>query len=62
MTTRAGYFRKSVRKFQTQGFDLRICEPISYRKHFRICGKKLKNLPLIQKAKTSSVARGERGD
>ena len=31
-----------VRKLRTQGFGLRICEPISYRDHLRICGKKLK--------------------
>ena len=26
---------------RTQGFGLRICEPISYRKLLRICGKKI---------------------
>ena len=31
-----------IRKLGTQGFDLRICKPISYRKHVRICDKKLK--------------------
>ena len=31
-----------IRKLRTQGFGLRICEPISYRKHLRICGKKIK--------------------
>ena len=31
-----------IRKLQTQGFGLRICKPISHRKHLRICGKKLK--------------------
>ena len=35
----AGHFCK----LQTQGFGLQICEPISYRKHLRICGKKLKS-------------------
>ena len=35
----AGHFCK----LQTQGFGLQICEPISYRKHWRICGKKLKS-------------------
>ena len=30
-----------IRKVQTQGFGLRICEPISYRKLLRICGKKI---------------------
>ena len=34
----------SVRKLRTQGFSLQICEPISYRKHLRICGKKLKSI------------------
>ena len=29
------------RKLRTQGFGLRICEPISYRKHLRINGKKI---------------------
>ena len=38
----AGLFRKSVRKLRIHGFDLRNCEPISYRKHLRICGKKSK--------------------
>ena len=28
-----------VRKLWSQGLGLRICEPISYRKHLRICGK-----------------------
>ena len=37
----AGHFRKPVRKLRTQGFGLRICEPISYRKHLRICSKKI---------------------
>ena len=32
-----------IRKVRTQGFGLRICEPISYRKVLRICGKKLKS-------------------
>ena len=27
-------------KLRTQGFDLRICEPISFSKHLRTCGKK----------------------
>ena len=31
-----------IRKLRTQGFGLRICEPISYRKHLWICGKKIK--------------------
>ena len=31
-----------IRKLQTQGFGLRICKPISYRKRLRICGKELK--------------------
>ena len=48
----AVHFRKSVRKLRTQGFDLRICEPISYRKHLRIRGKKLKSTQ-IRKATTS---------
>ena len=30
-----------IRKLRTQGFGLRICGPISYRKHLRICGKKI---------------------
>ena len=30
-----------VRKLRTQGFGLRICGPVSYRKHLRICGKKI---------------------
>ena len=30
-----------VRKLRTQGLGLRICEPISYRKHLHICGKKI---------------------
>ena len=30
-----------IRKLRTQGFSLRICETISYRKHLRICGKKI---------------------
>ena len=30
-----------IRKLRTQGVDLRICKPISYRKHLRICGKKI---------------------
>ena len=30
-----------IRKLRTQGFGLRICEPISYRKHLRIFGKKI---------------------
>ena len=29
-----------IRRLRTQGFDLRICEPIFYCKHFRICDKK----------------------
>ena len=33
--------RKPVRKLRTQGLGLWICEPISYRKHLRICGKKI---------------------
>ena len=32
-----------IRKLRTEGFDLRICEPISFREHFRICGKNLKS-------------------
>ena len=32
-----------IRKMRTHGLGLRICEPISYRKHLRICGKKLKS-------------------
>ena len=32
-----------IRKLRTQGLGLRICEPISYRKHLRICGTKLKS-------------------
>ena len=30
-----------IRKLRTYGFGLQICEPISYRKHLRICGKKI---------------------
>ena len=30
-----------IRKLRTQGLGLRICEPISYRKHLRICSKKI---------------------
>ena len=33
--------RKPVRKLRTKGLGLRICDPISYRKHLRICGKKI---------------------
>ena len=32
-----------IRKLRTQGFGLRICGPISYRKHLRICGKKMES-------------------
>ena len=28
-------------KLRTQGLGLRICEPITYSKHFRICSKKI---------------------
>ena len=31
-----------VHKLRTQDLVFRICKPISYRKHFRICGKKSK--------------------
>ena len=37
----AGHFFKPVRKLQTQSLGLRICVTISYRKHLRICGKKI---------------------
>ena len=30
-----------IRKLRTQGFGLQICEPISYRKHLRLRGKKI---------------------
>ena len=30
-----------IRKLRTQGFGLRICEPISYRKLLRIWGRKI---------------------
>ena len=30
-----------VHKLRTEGLGLRICEPIFYRKHLRICGKKI---------------------
>ena len=30
-----------MHKLQTQSLGLRICEPISYRKHLRICGTKI---------------------
>ena len=42
-----------IRKLRTQGIELRICEPISYRKHLRICGKKSWNLPQIRRLTTS---------
>ena len=32
-----------IHKLRTQRLGLRICEPISYRKDLRICGKKLKS-------------------
>ena len=46
-----GTLSKSLRKLQTQGLVLRICEPISYRKHLRICGKN-SSLSQICKATT----------
>ena len=30
-----------IRKLRNQGLDLQICNQISYRKHLRICGKKI---------------------
>ena len=39
-----------VRKLRTQGLGLRICEPISYRKQLRICGKKIE---IYRKSATS---------
>ena len=39
-----------IRKVRTQGFGLRICEPISYRKFLRICGKKIE---IYRKSTTS---------
>ena len=39
-----------IRKLRTQGLGFRICEPISYRKHLRICGKKIE---IYRKSTTS---------
>ena len=39
-----------IRKWRTQGFSLRICEPISYRKDLQICGKKIE---IYRKSTTS---------
>ena len=37
-----------IRKLRTQDLGFRICESISYRKHLRICGKKLKSTANLQ--------------
>ena len=42
-----------IRKLRTQGFGLRICGPISYRKHLRICGKKIEIYRKSAKSTTS---------
>ena len=39
-----------IRKLRTQGLGLRICEPISYRKHLWICDKKIE---IYRKSTTS---------
>ena len=39
-----------IRKLRTQGLGLRICEPISYLKHLRICVKKIE---MYRKSTTS---------
>ena len=39
-----------IRKLQTQGFGLQICEPIAYRKHLWNCGRKIE---IYRKSTTS---------
>ena len=43
------------RELRTHGFDLRICEIISYRKCLRICVKKLKSTANPQSSNTAGI-------